>query len=590
MTPYDDYEDRLREVLLAEAETVVPAGDGLTRIRERVERRRARLRWLRPTVSLAAVAGVAAAAVLIGSVGGDVEQTLRPDPGTPGGGSATAPGPMPTGTAAPALTSGVTPIWPFTSVEAAQTWQAGGGPVAQPWSLDPARTAAHFLVALDADAVSTVLSTKLERLGAVPGVQVTLGYRAAGAPDRAVTVVHLVRLGTGPQPPYAVRFAGAYRLQVSGLPFFGFLHSPTTVRGTVRDTAATVVVELRRAGAATGTRLASAQATPGANAWTARLAFSAAPGLATLVARSAGPDGRTEQLTAVPVRLRGPSRPASGPGGSVGGYPATFVAAVGGRVAVLDSGTGAVRRYLTDAQPGGGVADLFLDTFGGRVYFTRGTGTCGAEVHSVPLTGGAETVAIPAPAGGRSENAVVTGEGGTVAYTTTACSGGAAVVAGSLGGGVPATSYPAPPGHSVRLLGYRPGTPQVLYLDSVGGATGTLRLLDTTRPAGPLATASSVVPTPTQSGCHDLGATYDPAGRLVLAAGCAGGTVRVLRVEVGNRVAVLATVTGGSLGPVALDWDPAGQALLLGADGHVSRLDGGRATRLSGPVATWPVW
>ncbi|MDX6288082.1 MAG: hypothetical protein QOG53_3567 [Frankiales bacterium] len=57
--PDEQYADRLRDVLRAEGDQVVPGGDGLMRIRERVGERQARNRWLVPVGVAAAVALVA---------------------------------------------------------------------------------------------------------------------------------------------------------------------------------------------------------------------------------------------------------------------------------------------------------------------------------------------------------------------------------------------------------------------------------------------------------------------------------------------------------------------------------------------------
>jgi hypothetical protein len=71
--PDEQHGDRLREVLRAEGNRVVPGGDGLMRIQERVGARRARNRWLVP---LGAAAGVA---VVAGGVVGGLALTGNND-------------------------------------------------------------------------------------------------------------------------------------------------------------------------------------------------------------------------------------------------------------------------------------------------------------------------------------------------------------------------------------------------------------------------------------------------------------------------------------------------------------------------------
>lgn len=78
---------RLRRALHAEAETVVPAGDGLRRIRAGIETAGTRTWWRRPGVALAAAAvvGVLAGGLAV-TLGDDTEQTTvvaDPDDSTP---------------------------------------------------------------------------------------------------------------------------------------------------------------------------------------------------------------------------------------------------------------------------------------------------------------------------------------------------------------------------------------------------------------------------------------------------------------------------------------------------------------------------
>lgn len=96
--PYDDYGERLRRVLHAEVDSIVPSGDGLERIRARVEKRRMRRAflstwWMKPVlaaVGAVAVAGSAAvAAPLLQQVGGE---RLSAPPAVPQAPGAPAPG------------------------------------------------------------------------------------------------------------------------------------------------------------------------------------------------------------------------------------------------------------------------------------------------------------------------------------------------------------------------------------------------------------------------------------------------------------------------------------------------------------------
>jgi hypothetical protein len=75
MTEHDDdvLTSRLRDALRAEADTVVPRGDGLMRIREAVAGRRSRMWWRAPSTALAAAAvvGIAVGGAFVLNRGGD---------------------------------------------------------------------------------------------------------------------------------------------------------------------------------------------------------------------------------------------------------------------------------------------------------------------------------------------------------------------------------------------------------------------------------------------------------------------------------------------------------------------------------------
>jgi hypothetical protein len=130
----DTHEDILRRVLGAEAEQVRPAGDGLDIIRERIEQRRRRLRWLRPTFAVATAAALGAAAAIAVALTQSSKQTLQPPvgrspapthaPSTPPSPQAsTPPTPNASTSAAPAPATGQQfLIYPFTSVAEIRSW------------------------------------------------------------------------------------------------------------------------------------------------------------------------------------------------------------------------------------------------------------------------------------------------------------------------------------------------------------------------------------------------------------------------------------------------------------------------------------
>src|SRR4051812_24491011 len=143
MSSGDEYADRLREVLRAEAEGVVPAGDGLAHIRERTARRGALMRWFRPLVVIGGAAVIAGGIALGFVLTGNDDTRLHQDPPPPG--ASAGPTETPTATPTPAPGPGVAaltlpvglPLWPFPDGASA------GASLASVTS-DPGQTALRF--------------------------------------------------------------------------------------------------------------------------------------------------------------------------------------------------------------------------------------------------------------------------------------------------------------------------------------------------------------------------------------------------------------------------------------------------------------
>ncbi|MGI8682265.1 MAG: hypothetical protein ACR2JO_09100 [Mycobacteriales bacterium] len=597
MSGNDTYEDRLRQLLLAEAATVTPAGGGLSQIRAKVARRRARLRWLRPGLAVVTAAALAGAAVFAVTLGEPARQTLKTDqhvatqppaPSASTGPTSASPTPVSSGGPLPVGQAAYT-IWPFTSLAQAQAWQRAGG--SQPWHLDPRQTALFFVNAyLQAPEVNVVMASTAETTSVGVGRKVTLGRTMADGKLREVTVVHLVRLGSGSTAPYAVtRSAGTYTLKISSPGIAAPVRSPLQVRGTIDGVHQSVRVELRML--ARPAPISAPASGPGSatTGWQTTVSFTApASGVGTLVARtdSDAGDGAT-QITAQPVLLTAGTKTSAT-------HPSTFLGtSTDGRIAVFDATSGGVVRYLTDPQPGGGVSDLTLSPDGSRVYFTRGTGTCAAQIASVPVAGGPETVAVTAPVGSLVSNPVLIGEGGTVAYVRTFCAdAGQAVVVSSLGGGGGSQTWYAALHYGVKLFGWQPGSPHLLLRESAAGGSSQLRLLDVTKPQGPLEPAAPVVRQPV-TGCSYSAASWSPAGRIVVGQSCSDGSAQVLllpaspAVGTPQQLAVLPRWQSVS----TVDYDLAGSAVVLGVSrpgstgGYVARLVGGQLTTVVvGPV------
>jgi hypothetical protein len=235
------HEDALSRALHAEAESVRPAGDGLIRIRSRVERRSRRNRWLAPAATAAAVAatvtGVASAGLFNGSTNNSpqalptltlaskiVPTTTAAPTTTPvvrvvpaaTTGAATEPAVATTTTAAtvqPSLTtkiaadtgppSGPTPVWPFANAAAAATWQKTAANSADQWHLDAKSTAEHFVTSLGLPQQQLTVVADTASGNATGDVTLATLTTASGKPV-TFGIVHLSHWGTGADAPWGV--------------------------------------------------------------------------------------------------------------------------------------------------------------------------------------------------------------------------------------------------------------------------------------------------------------------------------------------------------------------------------------------------
>lgn len=579
--PSDDFERRLADVLLAEAEAVVPAPHGLDRIRRRIERRRARLRWLRPTLAVLGTAAVGTAAVAVFGLAHGAGKALNQQPNRPPAVGATErPAPLPTAlgvSVAPRF-----PLWPFNTAEQVSAWRSAGGPSRQPELLDPAATALGFARYLGVDGLQ-VLDQRAEGIGRA----VTLGRTFPDGKVRGVTVVHLARLSAEAGQPYLVRYAGAYHLQVADLPFAARMRSPATVSAVVDAGQHTVQFALWTA--ERSTPLAGPVAATGAPEAppNATLSFTATNGTAMLVATEYAAGGPAE-LTAVPVLL--PRAPAQD-------YPPTFVGVTPGhRVAIFSAADGSLIRYLS--TPPGGSVDAGPVPVGAMVYFVRRAGECAGALWRVPLAGGpAERVfaAAGAPSGLSASR-----DNRLLAWVQGNCAGGGDLRTLDLRTGRQAViPMDAPPvvagrpafGPDDRWLAFR-------YAGSMGQqypvAVLDLRTARTTHDA---------VPRPGACGCNEGLPAYLPDGSLLVVVDRGAGAAVEQYAADGRRLRMLFTLPGtvpptaggpGGDRVVALSVAPDGVAVLA----QVTRRDGssqiyrwnGRALGTIGGTATDPAW
>lgn len=290
-----DHEDRLRQILAEHAETVVPAGDGLARIQQRLERSRP-WRVLLPVGGLVA-AGLAVVLVVqsVGIGARDVVQnpssppptTAQPTPST----SPTTDVPGPSPSPAPATYDGPA-IWPFHSQAEGQEWLADRG--GKPWAGDPLEVSERF--ASDFLALSGVTASVPSSFGLPRPHRYTTQLSAGG---RSVGRVELARYGDA--GPWTVVRVGGTDLTLTTPAPGSRVRSPLQVSGRVTGVDENVRLDLvTRSGAVIATSGAPAGSEvpwEGELRWSVR-GWSSAAVVGTTRSMK---DGTVTRIVAVPV-------------------------------------------------------------------------------------------------------------------------------------------------------------------------------------------------------------------------------------------------------------------------------------------------
>ena len=402
----DDRDDRidelLRQTLHEEADTVVPSGDGLSRIQRRVQSDRSRQRWLRPALALGSVAllaagGVGVYALTNGSSSGD-----RLEPGgdvTPTASESASPTPSPT--EVPVADRGFPKqaIFPFTSAAEERDWETAYADGHEPWKADPAAVAQFWVQNyLGEDSVDALVEKRVNAAG--DGAKVTLGrtMKVEQKSTISVTVVRLVKYGEG----WVVVGADDPQGQLSlTAPDPGAtVSSPVTVTGPgygVDEAAAVEVFDSSRPGALGVGHVSYGSGVP---QWSTSVSFDPpATGVGAVVAvQGSAADGGPQRLVAHQVRFGS---------GTVAAAPPYFYAVKSNRIAKFSSKDGASIEYLTEEQPGGGPSDPQLGGTTGDVYYLEGSGTCSNSLVRVTTDPEHKTSSVASPDAGY----VITGFG-----------------------------------------------------------------------------------------------------------------------------------------------------------------------------------
>lgn len=207
----------LRDSLEAQAESYQPRADGLSRIRARIAGRRAKLRWLVPSLAMAvaaaAVVGVTAVPLLLPGrnhvTPGAGRSTVASSARSPASTSQSSPSPIATAAGLPELTT----LWPYQSRSRAAAREPGDVATGRlPYLGDARQTALRFVSDYlgYSDPLEVIRTEALEA-----GAGVVLGARNPNNALYEVTTVYLVRVTRADNAPYVVVRADAPRLRIS---------------------------------------------------------------------------------------------------------------------------------------------------------------------------------------------------------------------------------------------------------------------------------------------------------------------------------------------------------------------------------------
>ena len=401
-------DEKLREILRAQGDSVEPSAAGWDRITQGVALRRRRRMWLRS--SLAAATALSLVAVVALTVTRDSDNRANEIiPAT------TAPSPDSSSAAtAPDSTTSIA-VWPLTTEAEVAAWKA-----------DPAGY--EFL----GDRGATALAFAKDYLGlATPAIDTSgervVVRRTAEDADRPIYVGTLDMAGGG-ERPYLVTGMSADGVTITGpRPGYSVTRS-FSVSGTFAGADQVIDVELRTAPSAGGKTIAKARATIGPAGWHAILEHvsTVARTGSLLVTTDSGLDGGLAGSVAMRIAFAEETRSApsarTAPPINDRAYPAQFVAVEDGRIGLYDTKTGARVRFLTEPLTMGGIDDLSVTPDGKAVVYVRGTGSCAFEDRRVAITGGDPDILVGV--NGRTFSSPVLSSQNDLAYVDSYCQGG----------------------------------------------------------------------------------------------------------------------------------------------------------------------
>jgi len=233
---------------------------------------------------------------------GTTAPTPTPGAPTPSTPVPTTPTPTPGGGTPPLGSALLQPLWPFSTLAQAQTWErdfrSGGH---QPWHLDPDQTALSFTQGYlgfhDVNRVSShTVSGRDARIGV--GLSTPEGARGTAA------VIHLVRYGADPDAPWEVVGTDDTTFSLTMPAYGSVVHSPAPTGGRITGVDESVRVQIRQPSSAAP--LGTSCCTPAggsAQPWHASVPFAGASDpVLTIVASTGGHISSVERFTVTAVR------------------------------------------------------------------------------------------------------------------------------------------------------------------------------------------------------------------------------------------------------------------------------------------------
>ena len=193
------------------------------------------------------------------------------------------------------------PLWPFGGEREAANWQrryrVSG---LQPWRLSADQTALAFDRYLGFDRVDRVVG----RTVGVGEARIAMGTGSG----TAAAIIHLVRLGTGPDAPWEVVGTDDRGLTVTVPAYGAAVASPVTVSGRVAGAVERVRVQVRQRSAAAPIGASCCVAAGADHArWSATVSFRGAidPVLTVVASTGGGRTGQPQRFAVTAVRAGG---------------------------------------------------------------------------------------------------------------------------------------------------------------------------------------------------------------------------------------------------------------------------------------------